>query len=91
MAQLYEHRDVHLMCFLKITIFKVFRSEYILFLAALEIQIFFHKVAKALLNSCSKFHLFLSSFDVFTEQSGNLLIIPRRRQFLDLYHSLAHC
>ena len=27
---------------------------------------FFHKIIKALLNSCLKFHLFLSSFDVFT-------------------------
>ena len=33
------------------------------FLADLEIRTFFHKIVKTLLNFCSKYHLFLSSFD----------------------------
>ena len=35
------------------------------FFAASEIKISFHKVVTALLNSCSKCHSFLPSFDVF--------------------------
>ena len=43
------------------------------FLATLEIQTFFHKVATALFNSGSNFHLFLPSFDVFTDTDRELI------------------
>ena len=46
------------------------------FLAALEIKTYFHKICKTLLNSCSKFHQFLSSFYDATRKWRGIMLYP---------------